>query len=117
MLMMKERRPAIRTLQGWAISVLLDAGAIRECEEHGWMKDCGGCPRTRPSPPPARIHRPASLRTRQPLRWRTYSAQSATCARSARPISDAGRRCWPSGAAQARLAVRTPGGLAPRLLP
>ena len=41
MLMMKERRPAIRTLQGWAISVLLDAGAIRECEEHGWMKDCG----------------------------------------------------------------------------
>jgi hypothetical protein len=26
MLMMKERRPAIRTLQGWAISVLLDAG-------------------------------------------------------------------------------------------
>jgi hypothetical protein len=41
MLMMKERRAAIRTLQGWAISVLLDAGAIRECEEHGWMKDCG----------------------------------------------------------------------------
>jgi hypothetical protein len=39
MLMMKERRPAIRTLQGWAISVLLDAGAICECEEHGWMKD------------------------------------------------------------------------------
>ena len=39
MLMMKERRPAIRTLQGWAISVLLDAGAIRECEEHGWMQD------------------------------------------------------------------------------
>jgi hypothetical protein len=36
---MKEKRPAIRTLQGWAISVLLDAGAIRECEEHGWMKD------------------------------------------------------------------------------
>jgi hypothetical protein len=36
----KERRPAtIRTLQGWAISVLQEAGAIRECEEHGWMKD------------------------------------------------------------------------------
>jgi hypothetical protein len=28
-----------RTLQGWAITVLLDAGAIRECEEHGWMVD------------------------------------------------------------------------------
>ncbi|MCK1718259.1 hypothetical protein [Bradyrhizobium sp. 141] len=35
----KERRPAIRTLRGWAISVLQEAGAIRECEEHGWMRD------------------------------------------------------------------------------
>ncbi len=39
MLMMKERRPAFRTIEGWARSVLLDAAAIRECEEHGWMKD------------------------------------------------------------------------------
>jgi len=39
MLMMKERRPAIRTVAGWARSVLLEAGAIHECEEHGWMKD------------------------------------------------------------------------------
>lgn len=39
MLMTKERRPAIRTPRGWAISVLQDAGAIRECEEHGWMQD------------------------------------------------------------------------------
>jgi hypothetical protein len=23
----------------WAISVLQEAGAIRECEEHGWMQD------------------------------------------------------------------------------
>jgi hypothetical protein len=30
---------AIRTLEGWARSVLLDVGAIRECEEHGWIKD------------------------------------------------------------------------------
>jgi hypothetical protein len=41
MLMSKERRPTVRTLQGWAISVLTDAGAIRECEEHGWMQDRG----------------------------------------------------------------------------
>jgi hypothetical protein len=34
-----ERRPAIPTLHGWAISVLKEAGAIRECEEHGWMQD------------------------------------------------------------------------------
>lgn len=39
MLMTKERRPAIRTLRGWAISVLHEAYAIRECEEHGWMQD------------------------------------------------------------------------------
>jgi len=39
MLMMKARRPAVRTLRGLAMSVLLEAGAIRECEEHGWMQD------------------------------------------------------------------------------
>ena len=39
MLMTKERLPALRTLRGWAISVLQDAGAIRECEDHGWMRD------------------------------------------------------------------------------
>jgi hypothetical protein len=39
MLVVKERRAAIRTLQGWAISVLVEAGAISECEEHGWMRD------------------------------------------------------------------------------
>jgi hypothetical protein len=38
MLMMRER-PAFRTIEGWAISVLQEAGAIRECEEHGWMRD------------------------------------------------------------------------------
>ena len=41
MLMVVPKRQAIRTLKGWAISVLLDAGAIRECEEHGWMMDRG----------------------------------------------------------------------------
>jgi hypothetical protein len=39
MLMTKERRRAIRTLRGWAISVLQEANAIRECETHGWMQD------------------------------------------------------------------------------
>ena len=39
MLMTKERRSATRTLRGWAISVLQEAGAIHECEEHGWAKD------------------------------------------------------------------------------
>jgi len=35
MLMTSEMRRAIRALRGWAISVLQEAGAIRECEEHG----------------------------------------------------------------------------------
>jgi hypothetical protein len=39
MLVTKKPRAAIRTLEGWAISVLLEVGAIRECEEHGWMRD------------------------------------------------------------------------------
>jgi hypothetical protein len=39
MLMMKERRPPFQTIDGWARCVLLEAGAIRECEEHGWMRD------------------------------------------------------------------------------
>jgi hypothetical protein len=37
--MMKERLPAFRTVEGWARLILLEAGAIRECEEHGWMRD------------------------------------------------------------------------------
>jgi hypothetical protein len=39
MLIFKQRRPAIRTLQGWAISVLQEVGAIHKCEEHGWMQE------------------------------------------------------------------------------
>ena len=39
MLMTKERRPATRTLRGWAIGVLQETGAIHECEEHGWAQD------------------------------------------------------------------------------
>ena len=39
MLMTRERQPAFRTIEGWARNVLLEARAIRECEEHGWMVD------------------------------------------------------------------------------
>jgi hypothetical protein len=39
MLMTKGGRPAIRTLRGWAISVLREADAIHECEYHGWARD------------------------------------------------------------------------------
>ncbi|MBR0931593.1 hypothetical protein JQ561_33710 [Bradyrhizobium diazoefficiens] len=39
MLMTKDRPRAIRTLRGWAINVLQEAGAIHECEEHGWAME------------------------------------------------------------------------------
>ena len=39
MLTTRARRPATQTLRGWAMSVLLEAGAIQECEEHGWIQD------------------------------------------------------------------------------
>jgi hypothetical protein len=39
MLMARDRRPPIRALRGWATNVLNEAGAIRECEDHGWMQD------------------------------------------------------------------------------
>ena len=39
MLMIRDRKPAFRTLRGWAISILQESNAIRECEEHGWMQD------------------------------------------------------------------------------
>jgi hypothetical protein len=29
----------LRTTEGWARLVLIEAGAILECEEHGWAKD------------------------------------------------------------------------------
>jgi hypothetical protein len=32
-------REPFRTLRGWAIGVLLETRAIRECEEHGHMRD------------------------------------------------------------------------------
>jgi hypothetical protein len=39
MLVLNEGPSAFRTIQGWARSVLVEAGAIHECEEHGWAKD------------------------------------------------------------------------------
>ncbi|TWI76467.1 hypothetical protein IQ16_00708 [Bradyrhizobium huanghuaihaiense] len=39
MLMSKKRPPPNRTSRGWAIALLQEAGAIRECEDHGWMQD------------------------------------------------------------------------------
>jgi hypothetical protein len=35
----RERRPNFKAADRWAIGVLLEAGAIQECHEHGWAKD------------------------------------------------------------------------------
>jgi hypothetical protein len=32
-------RPPFRTIRGWALGVLLEAHAIKECDEHGHMRD------------------------------------------------------------------------------
>jgi hypothetical protein len=41
MLNTNARRPATGTHRGWAMSVLQEAHAIRECEYHGWARDRG----------------------------------------------------------------------------
>jgi hypothetical protein len=38
-MLMAKKQSAVRTLRGWAISMLQEAGAVRECEIHGWMQD------------------------------------------------------------------------------
>ena len=39
MLVTNKRKPKSCTYRGWAIMILREAGAIRECEHHGWAQD------------------------------------------------------------------------------
>jgi hypothetical protein len=39
MLRTNERRSATLTPRGWAVALLREVGAIRECDEHGWQQD------------------------------------------------------------------------------
>ena len=79
MLMTRERRPAFRTIEGWARGILLEADAIRECETHGWMQDRAD-PHARESAlDTARLDMPGAPLTKRPHdigphRW-TASAQ------------------------------------------
>jgi hypothetical protein len=88
MLMMNERRPAVRTLRGWAISVLQEAGAIRECEEHGWMQDRDD-PHSRERALVVACQDPPFSVSRMRLlpRSRTSWTRLAIPARSVRPIT------------------------------
>jgi hypothetical protein len=37
--MLTRERPDFRTVDRWVIGLLLEAGAIHKCDEHGWAKD------------------------------------------------------------------------------
>jgi hypothetical protein len=37
--MLTRERPYFRTVDRWAIGLLLEVHAIHRCEEHGWAKD------------------------------------------------------------------------------
>ena len=39
MTLTRERRPDFKQVDRWAIGVLQEAGAIHECDHHGWAKD------------------------------------------------------------------------------
>ena len=61
MLMTKERRQPVRTTRGWAIAVLQEAGAINECECHGWARDRADPHAREHAVDIARQHPPAGL--------------------------------------------------------
>jgi hypothetical protein len=88
MLRTRERQPAFRTIEGWARNVLLEARAIRECEEHGWMVD-----RTDPHAHErafdiARQDPPPGVSPQERLsRLQKFWTLLATAARNARPNS------------------------------
>jgi hypothetical protein len=88
MLMTKERRPAIRTLRGWAISVLQEAGAIRECEEHGWATDRADPHASTRLTSPVRTRPVEFRRTKRQQRCGTFLIQSATPVPNVRPKTD-----------------------------
>jgi hypothetical protein len=37
--MLARERPDFRTVDRWAVRILLEAGAIHKCDQHGWAKD------------------------------------------------------------------------------
>jgi hypothetical protein len=37
--MLKRELPDFRTVERWAMGLLLEAGAIHKCDQHGWAKD------------------------------------------------------------------------------
>src|ERR1700684_773791 len=93
MLVMKERQLPFRTAERWARLVLLEVGAIRECEEHGWMRNRSD-PHARERALFIARHEPPSLRSERLLRFATCWIRSETPSRvPARVIGKLGCDC------------------------
>jgi hypothetical protein len=91
MLVMKERQPPFRTAERWARLVLLEIGAIRECEGHGWMRIAAILVRaSAPFSSRDTSRLSVSLRSERLLRFATCWMRSETPVQSARP-SNRGR--------------------------
>src|SRR3954471_2688983 len=87
MLMTNQRGPAVRTLRGWATFVLQESGAIRECEEHGWMQDRTDPHARKRALAEARRDPPASIAPEQAVaEIRTSWTRSAIAVPSARQM-------------------------------
>jgi len=79
-------------VRGWAISVLQETGAIRECEEHGWMQDrADPHARERALDIARQEPRTAFLRKPHSRGSGTCWTRSGTLAPSARPAIDENR--------------------------
>lgn len=84
MLATKKPRSSIRMLDRWAISILMEAGAIQECEEHGWKTDRADPHARQRAFESARLVRLAYRRTQPPERLQKHWIRSVTSVRSAR---------------------------------
>lgn len=93
MLVTKKPNPAIRMLDAWAISVLMEAGAIRACEEHGWKKDRGDPHESSHLRLQNLTVHLVSRRRQPPGRSQKRWIRSVTLARSARQSDYADFRC------------------------
>ena len=88
MLMTKQRAPAFWTLRGWAIAVLMEAGAIKECEGHGWMQDRGDPHARQRAFESARLDPPTGV---------SPEASAAAIADALNEIGDSCPECPPDG--------------------
>ena len=78
MLYVIERKRPVRTLRGWAIATLRYAGAIRECEHHGWLVDCADPLPEMPSQEPERTAEALRRILPELIRLHRYESRAVT---------------------------------------